>query len=248
MAQDRLPIWPTLSPEELSSTYARHATLGRSIAEHAPPDVTDELAAAFDRQQDDRASAQAGQWGTSDPSVLAEAQRRRNQWAARHRDEITTWSQLDGTVRRYEYRLAQAASYSRPEYLTRFLAPLPESITATERWQAAAGAIEGYRTRFDVTSPQALGPEPGDPEQRAHWQNTIATVGSAGFLNPDGSECAGPLAELTAEVSSRRPRRRGRGRTERRLRVLIRPDYRRHNGAGCKAARIPGTPVSSVVQ
>jgi len=188
MAQDRLPQWRVASPEDLASTYERRASLGRWILGHAPPDVTDMLAKAFDRAHIRQRSPSDAHGAASDLSVLAQAQRRRNDWVARHGDEIGTWSELDAAVRRYEYRLGQAAGYSRPEHLTRLLGPLPQTVTATERWQSAAGAIEGYRTRWAVTGPEALGPEPGDPEQRVHWQTTVATVGSAGFLNPGASQ------------------------------------------------------------
>jgi hypothetical protein len=85
-------------------------------------------------------------------------------------------------VRRYEYRLGQAASYTQPEHVTALLGPLPERVGHVERWQSAAGAIEAYRTRWKIAGPATLGPEPADPEQRAHWDKTVAMVGTAGFL------------------------------------------------------------------
>jgi len=87
------------------------------------------------------------------------------------------------TVRRYEYRLGQAASYTQPEHVTALLGPLPERVGHVERWQSAAGSIEAYRTRWSINGPVTLGPEPADPEQRAHWDTTVAMVGAAGFLN-----------------------------------------------------------------
>ena len=101
---------------------------------------------------------------------------------ASHRDEIATWSRLDRDVRRYEYRLGQAASYAQPEHVTALLGPLPERVGHAERWQTAAGAIEAYRTRWSIAGSATLGPEPADPEQRAHWDRTVAIVGTAGFL------------------------------------------------------------------
>ena len=56
MARDRLPTWPTLSQNELDAAYREHATLGRWIAEHAPADVTRQLADAYIRTVDDRES------------------------------------------------------------------------------------------------------------------------------------------------------------------------------------------------
>ena len=118
-------------------------------------------------------------------------QRRRDEWVASHRDEITTWSRLERDVRRYEYRLGQAASYTQPEHVTALLGPLPERVGHVERWQSAAGAIEAYRTRWNIAGPATLGPEPADPEQRAHWDKTVAMVGTAGFLTAGDTRAGG---------------------------------------------------------
>ena len=40
MARDRLPTWPTVTPEDLDAAFREHATLGQWIADHAPADVT----------------------------------------------------------------------------------------------------------------------------------------------------------------------------------------------------------------
>ena len=106
----------------------------------------------------------------------------------RHRTEIETWSRLDQDLRRHEYRLGQAAAYSQPDHTTAVLGPLPERITGVERWQSAAGAIEAYRGRWGVDGSDALGPEPLDPEQRAHWQSAVGTIESAGFTAPGSFE------------------------------------------------------------
>ena len=94
---------------------------------------------------------------------------------------------MEGDLRRYEYRLGRAATYTSPRHLTDLLGPLPDRLAATERWQTAAGAIEAYRSRWNVTDTATIGPEPTDPEQRDHWRTTVATVGAAGFLSDQGS-------------------------------------------------------------
>ena len=53
MARDRLPTWPTLSQHDLDAAYREHATLGQWIAEHAPADVTRQLADAYLRTVDE---------------------------------------------------------------------------------------------------------------------------------------------------------------------------------------------------
>jgi hypothetical protein len=196
MAYERLPSWASLSPDDLDTTYRQHATLGRWLTDHAPADVTDQLAAASARAQDARATGRDAHDALEDLLVFAASQRRRNEWAVRYQDEITTWSQLDRAVRRNEYRLGQAAAYSRPEHVTALLGSLPERITEVERWQAAAGALEAYRTRWNITGTVSIASEPSDPEQRAHWKKTVAAIGMAGFLSPGGS----PGVESEREV------------------------------------------------
>ncbi len=65
-----------------------------------------------------------------------------------------------------------------------------------ERWQRAAGAIEAYRTRWNIDESATLGPEPADPKQRAHWAKTVALVGTAGFL------IAGDRGKRESELAS----------------------------------------------
>jgi conjugative relaxase-like TrwC/TraI family protein len=182
MAQDHLPQWPAPSTDDLATAYHQHDTLARWLCEHAPQDVTDELAAASDRVHHAHIAGRDAQTAEADLAALVARQRRRHEWVASHRDEITTWSRLDGDVRRYEYRLGQAAGYIQPEYVTALLGPVPERVAHVERWHSAAGAIEAYRTRWKIAGPATLGPEPADSEQRAHWDKTVAMVGTAGFL------------------------------------------------------------------
>ena len=188
MAVDRLPETTVPAPDDLATTYHEHAALGAWLNDHAPADVTDQLAAALDRDQ--RARATGRNREPEPPRTwrsLAAAQRVRNQWVDRHQEEINRWSRMEGVLRRYEYRLGRAATYTSPEHLTDLLGPLPDRLAATERWQAAAGAIEAYRSRWNVTDTATIGPEPADPEQRDHWRTTVATVGAAGFLSDQGS-------------------------------------------------------------
>ena len=187
MARDRLPNWPAVSPDDLGATYRQHAALARWLTEHAPVDVTDQLAAASDRAHQARTTGRDTQDAMADVSALVAQQRRRDEWVARHEEEIATWSRLEREVQRYEYRLGQAATYTQPGHVTALLGPLPESVSGVERWQAAAGAIEAYRTRWNVTGTATVGPEPANPEQRAQWDKTVAIVGAAGYLTRNDS-------------------------------------------------------------
>ena len=183
MAQDHLPQWSAPPSDDLAATYVQHATLARWLCDHAPPDVTAALAAASDRAHHARVVDRDTQSAEADVSALVARQRHRDEWVASHRDEITTWFRLERDVRRYEYRLGQAAGFTQPEHISSLLGPLPERVGHVERWQRAAGAIEAYRTRWSVAGPAALGPEPVGPEQRAHWDKTVAIVGATGFFS-----------------------------------------------------------------
>ena len=199
MARDHLPEWPAPSSHDLAAPYRQHATLARWLCDHAPPDVTDELAAASDRAHHARVAGRDTRSALADVSVLAAVQRRRDEWVASHRDEITTWFRLERDVRRYEYRLGQAASYTQPEHVTSLLGPLPERVGPVEKWQSAAGAIEAYRIRWSITGPATLGPGHAHPEQRSHWDKTVAMVGTAGFLTA-GDTRAGKFERASLAV------------------------------------------------
>jgi hypothetical protein len=100
---------------------------------------------------------------------------------------------MEGVLRRYEYRLGRVATYTSPRHVVDLLGPLPDRLATAERWQAAAGAIEAYRSRWNVTGTTTIGAEPADPEQRDHWRSAVAAVGAAGFLN--GREALGTTSE-----------------------------------------------------
>ncbi|HEY4948602.1 MAG TPA: hypothetical protein VII19_11935, partial [Acidimicrobiales bacterium] len=187
MARDHLPSWPAISPDDLDNVYRQHADLGRWLAKHAPTDVTDQLAESWNRSYEARTAGREVRDSRDELATLAHAQRQRNDWVAHHQHEITAWSQLDGTIRRYEYRLGQAAAFARPEHVTHLLGPLPERVTETERWQVAAGAIEAYRSRWSIAGEATIESQPTNPEQRAHWDAMAATLAAAGFTSPGGT-------------------------------------------------------------
>jgi conjugative relaxase-like TrwC/TraI family protein len=217
MARDRLPVWSALSQNELDAAYREHTTLGRWIADHAPADVTRQLADAYIRTVDDAGVGHADSQSQDDVKELVAAQRQRELWVATHRTEIATWSQLDQELRRHEYRLGQAAGYSQPDHTIDVLGPLPERVTEVERWQSAAGAIEAYRVRWGLDTADALGPEPVDLEQRDHWEQAVGVIESAGFdppdtwWDPDGSRVAGLWDQLDALQAGRPDAARGAG-------------------------------------
>ncbi len=193
MARDSLANWTTIDADRLAAAYTRLDQLGHDLTSQAPHDFGPSL----DRQH--RRELIAEYEGRAvDPrdqnwtQVLEWAQGYREEWLSEHRQEILEWTRLDDAVRRHEYRLGQAAAYSRPEHVTRLLGPVPTSLTDTERWQAAAGSIEAYRSRWEIHGEQTLGPEPTDPAQRAHWSRTVAALGDTGFFGEERTTVAGP--------------------------------------------------------
>ena len=142
MARDRLPSWPTLSQTDLDAAYREHAALGQWMAEHAPADVTRQLADAYLRTVDDVGVGHSDPQAQDHVKELLAAQRQREAWVTAHRTEIATWSQLDQDIQRYEYRLGQAASFSQPDHTTASLGP---AARAHHRGRAVAVSGRGHR-------------------------------------------------------------------------------------------------------
>jgi hypothetical protein len=86
--------------------------------------VTDQLAAAMKRDQRARITFRNQAAAAQDLARLAAAQRARNQWVDRHQEENSRWFQMEGVLRRYEYRLGRAATRTRPA-----CGPVPGHLT-----------------------------------------------------------------------------------------------------------------------
>jgi hypothetical protein len=129
----------------MAATYHQHAALGRWITEHAPMDLTDQLAELCDRAS----RLPDGEDGLPAPEAeesLLERHRQRSLWLADHHGEISTWSE----IQRYEYRLGQIASFTQPDHISALLGRLPDRIDQVRQWQSSAGAIEAYRWRWNL--------------------------------------------------------------------------------------------------
>ena len=199
MARDNLASWPTIDPDQLDAAYRQFDQLGHDLVSQAPTSILQEW---LEQLRLEREAEQAGR--VIDAEVRKKTERlallhaHRQWWITEHREDVNTWARLDDALRRHEYRLGQAAAYSRPEHVTNLLGPVPTSLTDTERWQTAAGAIEAYRARWAITGEQTLGPEPSDPEQRSHWSRTVATVGDTGFFGGERRAATGSEHEHLA--------------------------------------------------
>jgi conjugative relaxase-like TrwC/TraI family protein len=196
MARDNLPSWPTIDPDQLDAAYRQFDKLGHQLVSQAPTSIVHEW---IEQLRVEREAEREGR--VVDAEVRKETERLallhacRESWITEHRGDINTLARLDDALRRHEYRLGQAATYGGPEHVTSLLGPVPTSLTETERWQTAAGAIEAYRSRWGIIVKESLGAEPTDPEQRAHWSRTVATVGDTGFFGGDRSTGTGPEHE-----------------------------------------------------
>ncbi len=186
MAQDRLPVWPVLQPDAMAATYRQHAELEQWLAVHAPTDLTDQLADLCDRVSQLPGMAGGGPAGPAERASLVERQRERGQWLSDHHGEISTWSELEAEIQRYEYRLGQVASFTQPDYVTTLLGWLPDQIDQVQQWRTAAGAIEAYRRRWNLQDESLLGSAPTDPEQRLHWAKTLDAVSVARRIDRTG--------------------------------------------------------------
>ncbi len=187
MAQDHPPSWPAIVPDDIDTAYRQHADPGRWLADKAPADMTDQLAEFWNRDYEARTAGREVQDSRDELATLAEAQRQRNDWVARHQHEITNWSPQEESIRRYECRLGQVAAFARPVHVTNLLGPFPERTIETERWQVAAGAVEAYRSRWNIAGEATIDTEPTNPEQRAHWDKLEVALASAGFTSPVGA-------------------------------------------------------------
>ena len=77
MARDRLPTWPSVSPDDFASAYREHASLGQWIADHAPTDSFPEASRSVSSAEQARTGAE------DDVTNLVAAERRRDAWVGR---------------------------------------------------------------------------------------------------------------------------------------------------------------------
>ena len=63
-----------------------------------------------------------------------------------------------------------------PAYLVEAIGPRPGFADELPDWLVAGRAIEGYRSRFRITSDAALGPRPTDPAARSEYEKVLEVV------------------------------------------------------------------------
>jgi conjugative relaxase-like TrwC/TraI family protein len=80
-------------------------------------------------------------------------------------------------VHRRAARLGRAATLETPSHLEP-LGVTPESPTARDHWERAAGAVESYRMEFGVDDPTSLlGPRPDNASQMVLWREAQREAG-----------------------------------------------------------------------
>ena len=95
----------------------------------------------------------------------------REAWLEANQDRLAAYRELGERLGDWERRLGRVASFARPAYLTDVLGYQPTNYTAAREWEAAAGAIEGYRRRWGITDKDhAFGDRPDeDSSQRRDY-------------------------------------------------------------------------------
>ena len=216
MAIDRLPETTVPAPDDLPAAYHEHAVLGAWLNDHAPPDVTDQLAAAMERDQwARRHDSKSGRSRPGSGQAGCSPARTATNGSTATRRRSADGPGLESVLRRYEYRLGRAAAYSSPEHVTDLLGPLPDRLAATERWQAAAGAIEAYRSRWNVTERRRSVQSPQTPSsgttgaplsppwaQQVSWvtRDRQRTRRNGGAWRHTGRPCGRPTGRGTRRI------------------------------------------------
>jgi hypothetical protein len=98
-----------------------------------------------------------------------------------------------------------AIEADRPGYVLEALGPVPESTRGKRTWRQAAAKIEHYRRSYQISDPErALGPEPGDPIQRADRQRAGTAIDRVHTKQrADRSRDAEPTSEPTTQAPAR---------------------------------------------
>ena len=184
MAQDRLPTWPAISPDELAATYRRHATMARWLCDQAPARCHRRARRRLRPGPHARVAGQDTRSALADCRLWSPSNAAATHWVAspprRDHHLVPTSTETSATT---STASARPPATPDPNTSRHCLAPSPN---ASPKSNAGRPRPEpSRRIAPDGTSPAqpTLGPEPADPEQRAHWDKTVAIVGTAGFLN-----------------------------------------------------------------
>jgi hypothetical protein len=133
------------------------------------PASADRAAALLARQQADRAH--------DAELALRQHQQRRAGWLEANAHLGPAYRQVIRELAWQRRARGLAAEQQQPGYLCRELGPVPESTRGRRVWRQAAAAMEDYRRTYQISDPeQALGQMPGEPAQRAAWQQVRQAI------------------------------------------------------------------------
>jgi AAA domain/TrwC relaxase len=108
---------------------------------------------------------------------LRQHQQRRQGWLEANAHLGPAYREVVRTLAWQRRATGLAVEADRPGYVRETLGPVPESTRGRRSWRQAAGEIEHYRRSYNITDPdRALGPEPGDPIQRADRQRARTAI------------------------------------------------------------------------
>jgi AAA domain len=108
---------------------------------------------------------------------LRQHQQRRDGWLEANAHLGPQYRQVVRTLAWQRRATGLAIEQDRPGYVLEMLGPVPASTRGRRAWRQAAAEIEQYRRVYHITDPErALGPEPGDPAQRADRQRARRAI------------------------------------------------------------------------
>ena len=143
---------------------------------------------------------------------LRQHQQRRDGWLEANAHLGPQYRQVVRTLAWQRRATSVAIEADRPGYVLEALGPVPESTRGKRTWRQAAAEIEHYRRSYQISDPErALGPEPGDPIQRADRQRAGTAIDRVHTKQrADRSRDAEPTSEPTTQAPARQqPSRRG---------------------------------------
>ena len=96
------------------------------------------------------------------------------------KDTLARYDEATGTLRLHARQLGQQAVITRPPHVTKALGDPPLLPQAERRWIGAAGAIEAYRERWEITGDSTLGTgrvtDPAQTQDRERVERIIEAV------------------------------------------------------------------------
>jgi hypothetical protein len=175
----------SLEPECLQELFTEESTLRARLVNERPVDPT-----PYRRALDADLHRTKAQESSVCPDSLLQRELDRVEaleatWERFHdteRDSISRLAELERAGQIRARLLGEMAAIEGRGYLPLVIGEPPAGGLARSRWVAAAGQIEEYRCRFDVTDDSSpLGPEPIDSREASAREDVASSLRSLGF-------------------------------------------------------------------